>query len=648
MSTTKKVLIAIFSIIIIAAFAFLIIWGIINFNKVKEGMSGAGLYTKDDVDNAYKDGFNAALENKQDYENLINSYKDSLATQTDTITKLTGEREELEKSLTACQTERDSLTEQRDNLLKQIQTLEAEVEKQDGIIDDLTKQKQELIDQHQQTVNRLNAQIATLNSQIEHLNTQIQINITATNQLNGRIAELQKTVAFYEEFVGKLETDEIAVVTFEYGGTVYDIKTVNKGDKVSVDDPETSDYLIFKGWTIDGQAIDLTEYTVTKSVRIVADVTYKYVVDFTVDGKTKYTQVVEKGGYATEPEKPKKSGYTFKYWTLDGENEVHFDRTPIMANTTFIAKFVRLYTVSFQLEDGTEIVSRRIEAGTTTTPARISDNEHLVLRGWKLNGVLVDVNSCVIYEDTVFVADVTYMYTVEFIINGNQVYNKQKVEIGHNPIKPSNPTKDGYTFIGWYVGNADNIIDVSTFEVVEDVSIYSKFEKVAVYNVTFEVTTVANNRYKTDTYATTQVTEGSFAALSSTPYYTNYTFKGWSIDGTSVIDLRYYPINGDTTFKAVMQHVNAGKTYTVTYYDYSSKVATYTVTWGNYIQKPSGMLQDTVKNLAYGYHFLGWSTLPPSQQSGKNTPTVYLDGFVVTENITLYPVKYYGDNTWYV
>ena len=45
MSTTKKVLAIIFSVLFIGAFAFVLTWGIINFNKVKDGMSGTGLYT---------------------------------------------------------------------------------------------------------------------------------------------------------------------------------------------------------------------------------------------------------------------------------------------------------------------------------------------------------------------------------------------------------------------------------------------------------------------------------------------------------------------------------------------------------------------------------------------------------------------------
>ena len=49
MSTTRKVLTIIFSVIIVAAFAFVLTWGIINWSKVKEGMKGNGLYTQEDI-----------------------------------------------------------------------------------------------------------------------------------------------------------------------------------------------------------------------------------------------------------------------------------------------------------------------------------------------------------------------------------------------------------------------------------------------------------------------------------------------------------------------------------------------------------------------------------------------------------------------
>ena len=62
MSTTRKVLTIIFSILIVGAFAFVLTWGIINWSKVKEGMAGNGLYTQDDVQKSYEDGYSTAPE----------------------------------------------------------------------------------------------------------------------------------------------------------------------------------------------------------------------------------------------------------------------------------------------------------------------------------------------------------------------------------------------------------------------------------------------------------------------------------------------------------------------------------------------------------------------------------------------------------
>ena len=85
---TKKVLSIIFSILFICAFGFVLSWAIINFNKVQDGLSGTGVFTKEDVDNAYKDGYSTALKNEKEYTNLIDSYRDTITSQTDQISNL--------------------------------------------------------------------------------------------------------------------------------------------------------------------------------------------------------------------------------------------------------------------------------------------------------------------------------------------------------------------------------------------------------------------------------------------------------------------------------------------------------------------------------------------------------------------------------
>ena len=644
MSTTKKVLIAIFSIIIIAAFAFLITWGIINFNKVKDGLSGTGLYTKDDVDKAYNDGYDTALKNKTEYEDLINSYKDTITMQTDAVAKLNSEKSVLDKSLKDCQEQVTNLTEQRDGLKVQIDLLNAEIDNlnetitdKDGEISDITAEKQELIEQHTQTVSRLNAQITTLNGQIEDLNTQIQINMSSVSQLNNRIAELQRTIAFYEEFVGQFETEDQALVTFEFAGSVYEVKTVNKGDKVTVSNPDSTEYLIFNGWTLDGAPLDLTTYTVTKNVRIIADVTYKYVVSFTVDGKTKSTQVVEKGNYAEAPSpNPRKSGYTFKYWTLDGETEVHFDQLPIMANTTFIAKFNELHKVDFLYENGEKIINTKsVEHGSTVSSPRFTVNDGEVLNGWKINGNFVDLSGYVINADTAFIADITKTYKVQFIINGDQVYDEQRIEAGHKLSVPQNPAKDNYNFWGWSLNKTD-ILNVYEYVVNEDVTFYGIFEQanntVRVYNkpfidmrqncfkiekgsivpllgadcIKFEQEVLSGN--KVLDFVRDDCLKGSNAEQFKC--FAKLVISGNTIVYEEIPSVENLVINGDTFIVPIFNDADKfGTRYVVRYYDVDgSLLGTENVTYGGAATTPYPLRQATG---SYDYYY--WASAPNSK-----------------------------------
>lgn len=479
MSATKKILIIIFSLLLIGVLAFLVTWGVINFNKVKDLMSGTGIYNKTDVDNAYNDGYNTALKDKDEWDKLLNDYRDTITVQTDTISQLNSDKSALDKSIKDYETQVTNLTEERTDLENQVKLLNEEIASLNNTIEVNVAEKQALIEQHTQTVSRLNAQITGLNGQIEELNNKINANAVTVASLNDRITELQGTIAKYQEFIAQFETEDKAVVTFEFAGSVYSVQVVDKGGKVIVETPTSSDYVIFNGWTLNGEAIDLTTYTVTETVRIVADVTYKYVVSFTVNGEVKSTQVIEKGNYVTETPTVRKTGYTFKYWTLDGETEVHFEQLPITANTTFIAKFNQLHSVDFTYENGESIINtKKVEHGTITTAPRVSLNDGEVLNGWRVNGNLVDVGSYVINSDTVFVADITYKHKVEFVSNydgtGEVVVDTQYVTDG---AFPKSTTLSYESFVGWVLENdAETLIDISTYAVTEDTKFVAKFE----------------------------------------------------------------------------------------------------------------------------------------------------------------------------
>lgn len=75
MKVTKQIFIVVFSLLLVGLFIFILKWGILNWSKVKDGMSRSGIYTETDIKTAYEDGYNQALADKAEYEKLIVYYR---------------------------------------------------------------------------------------------------------------------------------------------------------------------------------------------------------------------------------------------------------------------------------------------------------------------------------------------------------------------------------------------------------------------------------------------------------------------------------------------------------------------------------------------------------------------------------------------
>jgi len=573
MSTTKKVLTAIFSILIIGAFAFLLTWGIINFEKVKDGMAGNGLYSQEDIQKSYEDGYSTALKDKDEYDKLINSYRDTITTQNDLISQYTSEATALNNSIKDYQAQITTLNEQRTALETQIETLNTIKASNEITITELNGQIAELSTQiltlqgnkdenerqiaalteqltnlqtlntqlqetnalNTKTINGLNAQIASLNNQITDLTLQNQNNSSVVNALNVKIAELQKSVSYYEQYLSTLESGEQVVATFEFDGSVYNIQVVNKHSLLTVATPPSTAYVIFNGWTVDGEPIDLATYRITANTKIVADVTHKYEVNFTVDGANYHNEIVLKNAKVTPPAAPTKNGYVFDGWTIDGNTVVNLTTYTATQNVTFTAKFTKQYSVVFKYED-TTLKNETVKSGNYATAPTATSTAYKVFNGWKVNGVAVNVNEYRITADTVFVADITYKYDVKFIADG-KTHNTQIVERNGKPTVPANPTKTNYVFVGWSI-DGTNTVNVSNYTVTENITFTAIF-RVDKFTVTF--------KNGNTTVATQEVQNGGYATA---PTFNSDTFVGWTVDGKTVINLATYKITANTTFTA--------------------------------------------------------------------------------------------------
>lgn len=572
MSTTKKVLTIIFSVLIVGAFAFVLTWGIINWSKVKEGMSGNGLYTQEDIQNAFEDGYGKALADKAEYEKLINSYKDTITTQSMLVTQYKNEALALTNSNKEYQSQVDGLSEQRTALEEQVNLLNAikadnedRINELDGQIQalsarilelesnkseneseitrltermtelqELNAQLQESNEINVRTITSLNERIAELDEQILGLSAQVQNNAMTVNTLQAKIDELQKSVDYYERFFSALDLGEQVLATFEFDGSVYDVQIVDKESVLSVEAPQSTAYVIFNGWTVNGATVNLATYKITTNTRFIADVTYKQEATFMVDNEHYTTQIVLRGEKLRIPTAPSKAGYVFDGWWLDGNLAVDFDTFTLEQNATLVAKFTKLHSVVFKYEENT-MSSQTVKNGLYAQAPKAITTAYKVFRGWKVNDVTVDVENYRITEDTVFVADIMYRYAVRFVADG-RTHNAQIVTKNECAVVPANPIKDNHVFVGWSI-DGTNTVDVGIYAITDNVNFTAIF-RVDKFTVTF-----MNGDAVLDTQ---EVLNGSYAEV---PDFDAETFLGWTIDGT-VVDVSTYVVLADTVFTA--------------------------------------------------------------------------------------------------
>ena len=366
--TAKRIIAIVLSAVLLAVSVFSLVWGIINFNKVKEGFKGSGLYTQTDIDAAYEDGYGEALGNKQEYDALIAEYRDKLA-----------DYEIIKKELAVS---KDNINE----LNEKVYSLQSYISECETLIDKMKA------DNH-----RLQSQIKNL----ENINANLMQSVNAYIQLISSISLIE------ERFV----------VTFMFDDTVYSILLVPDGEKVQIENPQSTEYTIFLGWSLslDGELVDLNEIEITADTVIYAKIIRKYDVNFILDYAVYEHHIVEKGDTITATTPPSTNKRVFKGWSLDSVNVIDVTDFPIMEHRTFFAvvetrhevRFV--YTKHYPYLSTVNLSTQYIGKSDTVrvpTPPTLSGYS---FNSWLVNGV-TRVSDPAAYElkgDTVFTANYT-------------------------------------------------------------------------------------------------------------------------------------------------------------------------------------------------------------------------------------------------
>ena len=264
-------------------------------------------------------------------------------------------------------------------------------------------------------------------------------------------------------------------------------------------------------------------------------VTEEYTVTFNAYGgfPTPDEQHVKSGEKAVLPAEPTLKGHTFAFWYLgdDEENATAYDfDTPVTGDITLTAKWnINKYTVTFNSYGGTPVPpAQEVEYGLTATKPDDPTLKGYTFAFWYLgedeeNATAYDFNTPVTENITLTAKWNINKYTVTFnSYGGTPVPPAQEVEYGLTATKPATaPTKTGYTFDGWYLG--DEKYDFSD-AVEQNITLYANWKK-NIYTVTYTDGVDGEEVFADQTYRVPF--EDTTPAFKGTKTRDGYVFDGW-------------------------------------------------------------------------------------------------------------------------
>ena len=284
-------------------------------------------------------------------------------------------------------------------------------------------------------------------------------------------------------------------------------------------------------------------------------VKFTFSVTFIVDGET-YDTITTNGKETVKfPKNPEKEGYTFEGWYLDNNtwNE------PFTANSlldmplsfdnevTVFAKFVKnelcdvhdfnennvckncgykpdvksTCTITFDSNGGSTIPSQEVKKGETIKKPENPKRDGYIFDGWYLGDELWSFAGYPVNADMTLTAKWTPItYEVKFVDENDNLITTQTVIKGSKIVKPTDPKKDGCTFVGWF--DIGVVWDFDSNTVKQNLTLKTKWVAYVTYNLDggFNSSENPNEIYS----------DSSLPISLHNPNKDGYTFAGWYAD----------------------------------------------------------------------------------------------------------------------
>lgn len=264
-------------------------------------------------------------------------------------------------------------------------------------------------------------------------------------------------------------------------------------------------------------------------------VAFEYNYDYEGTENAAYTN---SGGTVSAPTEPKREGYAFGGWYSDESltDDWNFDTDTVTDDITLHAKWnMNQYTVTFNTNGGSAVKEQEIDYGGKVTKPEAPTQTGYTFAGWYSDANFntpwnFDTNT-VSGNMTLYAKWNINQYTVTFNTNGGSDVDSLSVDYGEKVEKPADPTREGYTFDGWYSDKDFKTAWDFNTPITADTTLYAKWTEIPTYTVT-----VAASSHGSVMANPTSAAAGETVTLTIAPE-TGYTLAGLNVadaNGTAI------------------------------------------------------------------------------------------------------------------
>ena len=376
---------------------------------------------------------------------------------------------------------------------------------------------------------------------------------------------------------------------------------------------------IFVGWfTDDLFTTPFTANSISESITLYGLHGTKVVVTFNANGgdATSNSKMISFNSPYGELPTPTKEGFTFLGWFTENDEEVtnaSIVNTP-NDHTLFAKWIINKYTISFESNGGSECSDITQDYDTPLTLPKPNRTGYTFVHWCSDPSLSTEyIGTTMPGENTILYGKWTpNNYIVTFNANGGiETFQSKRVTFGNTYgeliILPT-PTKEGFTFVGWFTENSEEVTSESIVNIPNDHTLFAQWA-ISKCTILFESNGGGECSDITQNYGT--------PLTLPKPNRTGYTFVHWCSDPSLSTEYTKTTMSAENT---TLYGKWTPNNYTVTF-NSNGGIETFEsirVTFGS----PYGELIRLPTPTKEGFTFLGWFTENNESVTGETIVSI--------------------------